>query len=129
MINIKIFAATAFVYLFSSMLYLCYFFFRQKRLGRAATLTAGCGVLLQTAAYGIRWIEGYNQGFTQTPFSFFTLYETLIFASWSMAITYLFIEYQYHSRALGAVITSPQCGELNGCEPPQGWPRSQVMVF
>ena len=104
MINTKIFGATAFVYLFSSMLYLCYFFFRQKRLGRAATLTAGCGVLLQTAAYGIRWIEGYNQGFTQTPFSFFTLYETLIFASWSMAITYLFIEYQYRSRALGAII-------------------------
>ena len=27
------------------------------------------------------------------------------------------------------VITPPQCGELNGCELPQGWPRSQVMVF
>ena len=27
------------------------------------------------------------------------------------------------------VITSPQCGELNGCDPPQGWPRLYVILF
>jgi len=29
----------------------------------------------------------------------------------------------------GIVMTPPQCGGLNGCEPPKGWPRSQVRLF
>ena len=104
MINIKLFNSVAFVYLLASVLYFCYFFFRNKSIGKAATAVTGIGFVVQTLAYIFRWIETSKLGLDHTPFSLVTLYENLIFASWSMVIAYLIIEYKYRIRALGTII-------------------------
>ena len=104
MTNIIIFNAVAFIYLFSSSLYFCYLFFHKELIGKAATTLTLLGLMVQTMAYVLRWIESYQLNIGHSPFSFFTLYETLIFSCWSMAIIYLVIEYKYQIRTLGAII-------------------------
>jgi len=104
MINVILFSAVAFIYLFSSLLYFCCLFFKKEKIGKAATSVAAVGLFVQSSAYGVRWMESYQSGVAHTPFSFFTLYETLIFTCWSMAIAYLVVEYKYQMRALGAIV-------------------------
>lgn len=104
MTNTTIFNSVAFVYLLSSVLYFCYFFFRKESLGKTATAVTGAGFLAQTVGYVFRWIETSRLGFDHTPLAFFTLYETLVFAAWSMVIVYLIFEYKYRIKAFGAII-------------------------
>jgi cytochrome c-type biogenesis protein CcsB len=104
MINITLFNAVAFIYLFSSSLYFCFLFFQKKEIGKAATAITLLGLIVQTMSYGVRWVESYQSGVGHSPFSFFTLYETIIFASWSAVIIYLVVEYKYQMRVLGAFI-------------------------
>jgi cytochrome c-type biogenesis protein CcsB len=104
MINMIVFNTVAFIYLFSSLLYFCYVFFQKELIGKAATLITLLGLMVQTVAYVLRWIESYQLNIGHSPLSFFTLYETLIFSCWSMAIIYLVIEYKYQLRILGTII-------------------------
>ena len=104
MTNIIVFNTVACIYLFSSSLYFCYLFFHKEVIGKAATTITLLGLIIQTTAYGLRWIESYQLNIGHSPFSFFTLYETLIFSCWSLAIIYLVIEYTYQMRTLGAII-------------------------
>ena len=104
MINVTLFSSVAFIYLFSSLLYFCYLFFRKEKVGKAATALMVVGLIVQTIAYGVRWVESYQSGVGHSPFSFFTTYETLVFTCWSVAIVYFVIEYKYQMRILGAII-------------------------
>ena len=104
MTNIILFNGVAFIYLFSSSLYFCYLFFHKELIGKAATSITFLGLIVQTTAYVLRWIESYQLNIGHSPFSFFTLYETLIFSCWSLAIIYLVIEYKYQMRTLGTII-------------------------
>jgi len=104
MTNIILFNTVAFIYLFSSSLYFCYLFFHKELIGKAATAITLLGLIVQSLAYVLRWIESYQLNIGHSPFSFFTLYETLIFSCWSMAIIYLVIEYKYQIRTLGTII-------------------------
>lgn len=104
MTNITLFNAVAVIYLLASSLYLWHLFFHQEDIGKAATIITVIGLMVQTMAYLLRWIESYQLGVGHSPFSLFTLYETLIFSCWSLAIIYLVIEYIYQVRALGTII-------------------------
>jgi len=104
MINVTIFTISGFVYLFSAVLYGLYLATQKKDTGRLSTFILTGGIALQTTGYAVRWYETVKLGFDQTPLNFFTLYESFIFAAWIMALTYLFFEYQYSVRILGAVI-------------------------
>jgi cytochrome c-type biogenesis protein CcsB len=73
-------------------------------IGKAATTITLFGLIVQSMAYVLRWIESYQLNIGHSPLSFFTLYETLIFSCWSMAIIYLVIEYNYQMRTLGTII-------------------------
>lgn len=104
MINVTLFSTVAFIYLFSSLLYFCCLFFRKEAIGKAATAITMIGLMVQTSAYGVRWVESYQGGAGHSPLSFFTLYETIVFACWSLAIICLVIEYAYQIRVLSALI-------------------------
>lgn len=104
MINVSIFTASAFVYCAASLIYISLLFTKNKVLGKAATLAMTAGFIVQTGAYAIRWVETVRMGLDQTPLEFFTLYESLVFAAWTMALIYLFFEYKYRLKILGAVI-------------------------
>jgi len=104
MINVGIFTASAFIYCAASLVYISHLFARKKTLGKAATLAMVAGFALQTVGYAVRWVETVRMGLDQTPLEFFTMYESLIFAAWVMALIYLFFEYKYKFKMLGAVI-------------------------
>jgi cytochrome c-type biogenesis protein CcsB len=104
MINVALFSTVSYIYLFSSLAYCCYFFFRIEAMGRAATGITAAGLLTHTAAHACRWFESYQLGMGHSPFSFFTLYETIVFACWSLTVMYRIIEHVCRTKALGAFI-------------------------
>lgn len=102
--NVVLFSAVSYVYLFSSLAYCCYFFFHIEAMGRAATGITIAGSFVHTAAYALRWFESYQLGMGHSPLSFFTLYETIVFACWSLILMYLILEHVFKTSSLGAFI-------------------------
>jgi cytochrome c-type biogenesis protein CcsB len=102
--NVALFSAVSYIYLFSSLAYCGYFFFRVDEVGKAATGITAAGIFAHTAAYALRWFESYKLGMGHSPLSFFTLYETIIFACWSLTLMYLFLEHLFRTRALGIFV-------------------------
>ncbi|MDX2433713.1 MAG: c-type cytochrome biogenesis protein CcsB [Desulfobacterales bacterium] len=88
------------MYLFSSMIYMVMFIFRVKKIGMLATVITIIGFLTQTAGIGMRWLESYQMGIGHAPLS--NMYESLVFFSWSIVILYLFVEFIYKNKVIGA---------------------------
>ncbi len=91
---------TTFVYLAASFLYIAIFVFRAKKLGLLATGLIVVGFLLQTAGIILRWVESNRIGYGHIPLS--DMYESLVFFSWATIIIYLFLEYKFKNRLIGA---------------------------
>jgi cytochrome c-type biogenesis protein CcsB len=89
-------------YLASMVLYISYLAFRKEGIGKAATVFAYGGLVLQTVALGMRWVESYQMGIGRVPLS--NLYESLVFFTWSTVLIYLFVEWKYKTRAFGAFV-------------------------
>ena len=51
-------------------------------------------------ASALRWVESYRMGFGHAPLS--NLYESLIFFAWTIIAIYLYIEWRYGNRVIGA---------------------------
>ena len=96
----KLLGITTFIYLFSSMIYMVMFIFRVKKIGMLATVITIIGFLTQTAGIGMRWLESYQMGIGHAPLS--NMYESLVFFSWSIIILYLFVEFIYKNKVIGA---------------------------
>ncbi len=92
---------TTFAYLLSAMVYIGLFVFRVKKFGIAATTMTAIALLVNTAGIALRWVESHQMGIGYAPLS--NMYESLVFFSWSIAIFYLWVEYKYKNRFLGAV--------------------------
>jgi cytochrome c-type biogenesis protein CcsB len=58
------------------------------------------GLAGNTAGFILRWVESYQLGFGHAPLS--NLYESLVFYAWTIALIYLFIEWRYQNRVIGA---------------------------
>ena len=105
MINVTLLNALSSIYLVSSLAYCCSFFFRLEKIGRAATAITAAGLFVHTAAYALRWFESYRLGIGHSPFSFFTLYETIAF--------FFGVEKACLSRYLATPSDSPAPGSLD----------------
>lgn len=101
--NTYIFSIVTFVYLAAMVVYVAYLAFRKPIIVRAATVIVIAGWLAQTAAIGLRWYESYQLGIGHAPMS--NLYESLVFFSWTIILLYLFIQYKYKIKILGAFVT------------------------
>jgi len=91
---------TTFAYLFASILYVAVFVFRAQKLGLAASLVTFSAFLIQTAGIVLRWIESYKMGYGHAPLS--NMYESLVFFAWAIAIFYLWLEWKFKNRIIGA---------------------------
>ena len=91
---------TTFAYLLSAVMYVGLFVFRAPRFGSAATTVTILAFLVNTAGIGLRWVESHQMGIGYAPLS--NMYESLVFFAWSIAIFYLWLEYIYKNRFLGA---------------------------
>jgi len=96
----QLFGFTTFAYLFASILYVAIFVFRGQKLGLVASLITALGFLCQTAAVGLRWTESYQMGYGHIPLS--NMYESLVIFSWAIAVFYLWLEWKFKNRLIGA---------------------------
>ena len=92
-----------FVYFASFMLYLLMMVMGKEFFGRLATFVTLAGLLGQSFAIILRWIESYELGIGHAPLS--NLYESLIFFAWTIVFLYLLIEWKTKNRTLGAFAT------------------------
>ncbi len=99
-----------FIYLASWVSYLLYAAFRRKGPGIAGDVLAVCGLLVQTFAIGLRWWESYRLGIGHVPLS--NLYESMVFFSWTMALTYLLVVRRLETRLPGAFVMPLVCFSL-----------------
>jgi cytochrome c-type biogenesis protein CcsB len=81
-----------------TFLYFSFLLFRKVSLGKMAI----CGLILGICAHTLGLvIRTINAG--HAPFS--NLYESLVFFSWTIIIMYLFIEYKYKLKVIGAFVS------------------------
>jgi len=101
MTSSAIFSITTFVYGAAALLYIIAWVFKKPLPGKLATITlavAACGNL---AGIGLRWVESHQMGIGRAPLT--NLYESLIFFALTIAVIYLFMEFKYKIRILGAI--------------------------
>ena len=103
MTNSLLFGISIFVYFFSMVLYVSYLAFRSETLGKVATFTLLSGVIVETAAILLRWVESYQLGIGRAPLT--NLYESLVFFAWTIAIVYLLMERKFGIKTAGAFVT------------------------
>lgn len=92
------FGFTIIVYLAATVLYILYAIFRNEGIGKVATWILGIGLLGQTVALVLKTAE-----LGHAPFV--TVYETLVFWSWLIALVYLLFQFRFRIRLLGAIVT------------------------
>jgi len=89
-----------FVYALAALLYMAAWVFKSNypaRLATGITIVAFAG---NTTGLILRWIESYQLGIGHAPLS--NLYESLVFFAWTISGIYLFVEYRYKNKAIGA---------------------------
>ena len=102
MTNSLLFGIATFVYFFAMVLYVSYLAFRSEMLGKVASLSLLGGVVVETAAIGMRWYESYQMGIGRAPLT--NLYESLTFFAWTFAVIYLVLERKFKIRTVGAFV-------------------------
>ena len=98
----QLFGLTTIAYLLSSAFYLGLLVFKGKKAGSIGLGLAILGVLAQTGALALRWFESYKIGIGHAPLT--NMYESLVFFAWCTTIFYIFMEYKYKARVMGAFV-------------------------
>jgi cytochrome c-type biogenesis protein CcsB len=101
-INTTILGWVTFIYLGSAIFYLFRMVTGREFWGPFASSSALAGLVAQTFALILRWIESYKMGIGHAPLS--NLYESLIFFAWAIVLLYLIMEWRIKSRNLGAFV-------------------------
>ena len=101
-INTAILSWVTFIYFLSSIFYILKMVTGRNFPGIIATYISLFGLIAQSVALILRWIESYSLGIGHAPLS--NLYESLIFFAWVIVLLYLIIEWRIKSRNLGAFI-------------------------
>lgn len=92
-------AITTFAYLLCAILYLAGVIFRRRTIMLWGSVTGAVTLAIQMAGIILRWRESYQIGYGHAPLS--NLYESLVFAAWTIMLIYLIMEYRTKQRALG----------------------------
>jgi cytochrome c-type biogenesis protein CcsB len=101
-INTTILGWVTFIYLGSAIFYLFRMVTGREFWGPFASSSALAGLVAQTFALILRWIESYKMGIGHAPLS--NLYESLIFFAWAIVLLYLIMEWRIKSRNLGVFV-------------------------
>jgi cytochrome c-type biogenesis protein CcsB len=98
----QFFGLTTLVYLLSSAFYIALFVFKNRKIGPAGTALCILGTVTLTVALGLRWHESYQMGIGHAPLT--NMYESLVFFAWCIALFYLFMEFKFSNRVVGAFV-------------------------
>ena len=97
-----LFNITTFAYLVSMLCFFIHLASRNEHAGAAGSYTALGGLLVQTVAILLRWKESYDLGMGHAPLS--NLYESVVFFAWTIVLVYIFIDFKYRYRVIGAFV-------------------------
>ncbi|MBN2123027.1 MAG: c-type cytochrome biogenesis protein CcsB [Deltaproteobacteria bacterium] len=103
MLNSIILSYVTFVYFFAFLLYLAMMVMAREGFGRLGTWVTALGLLGQSFALVLRWVESYRLEIGHAPLS--NLYESLIFFAWTIVVLYLITEWKTKNRSIGAFVT------------------------
>jgi cytochrome c-type biogenesis protein CcsB len=103
MLNSVILSYITFVYFGAFVLYLLMMVMGKDFFGRLATILSVAGLIAQSGAIVLRWVESYRMGMGHAPLS--NLYESLIFFAWTIMLLYMLVEWRTKSRTMGAFAT------------------------
>ncbi|MCP4746481.1 MAG: c-type cytochrome biogenesis protein CcsB [Desulfobacteraceae bacterium] len=103
MSNSLIFSIVTFIYCFAGILYLASWIFKKQLPAKAATWVAWAGLIGNGAGLLLRWFESYEKGSAYGHAPLTNLYESLTFFAFIISSIYLFVEWKYKSRILGAL--------------------------
>ena len=98
----QLFGITTLCYLLASVLYIGLLVFRKESVGKAGLAVAGLGLLTQTAALILRWVESYRLGIGHAPLT--NMYESLVFFAWATTLLYIVVEIKFKTRVVGAFV-------------------------
>ena len=98
----QLFGITTLAYLLSSAFYMGLLIFKNKKIGTIGLGLAIFGVIAQTAALGLRWYESYQIGIGHAPLT--NMYESLVFFAWCTTLFYIFMEFKFKARVIGAFV-------------------------
>jgi len=96
--SVSFFTISLFVYLASTILYILYASTKKEQLGKIATVVLTIGIVSQSIALILRGIEVKHAPFV-------TIYESLSFWAWLIALVYLIFQFKLRIRVLGAFVT------------------------
>lgn len=91
------------IYLISFLGYLIFATSRKGSVGTASTVLLTIGLILHSVGLILRWGETHQTGYGYIPLS--NMYESLIFFSWTIVLIYLILEFIYHQKIIGALVT------------------------
>lgn len=97
--SLMFFDITYWFYLIAALLYLGYWIFRNTWMGQTGTILTFIALFSNTLFLVARRIESKH-----APFS--NLYESMVFFTWVMVIGYLFMEFKYKTKVVGAFVVS-----------------------
>jgi cytochrome c-type biogenesis protein CcsB len=92
------FTISLFVYLASAISYILYAALKKEQIGKVATVILSIGIAAHTIALILRTIEVKHAPFV-------TIYESLSFWAWLIAVIYLVFQFKLRIRFLGALVT------------------------
>ncbi len=98
----QLFGITTLCYLLSSVFYVGLLVFKNKKVGTIGLILAIIGVIIQTVAIGLRWQESYQMGIGHAPLT--NMYESLVFFAWCTTLFYIFMEFKFKARVVGAFV-------------------------
>jgi cytochrome c-type biogenesis protein CcsB len=101
-INTTILSWVTFIYFGSAVFYIFRLVTARKFWGNLGSITALVGLIVQTVALIIRWLESYKMGIGHAPLS--NLYESLMFFAWTTVLLYLIVEWRIKSKHIGAFV-------------------------
>ena len=91
------------IYLISFLGYLLFATSRKGNVGTISTTLLTIGLVLHSVGLYLRWGETHQAGYGYIPLS--NMYESLIFFSWTIVLIYLILEFIYHQKIIGALVT------------------------
>jgi len=101
MTSSAIFSIITFVYGAATLLYIAAWVFKKSLPGKLATITLAIAAVGNLAGILLRWVESHQMGIGRAPLT--NLYESLIFFALTIAVLYLFVEFKYRIRMIGAI--------------------------
>jgi cytochrome c-type biogenesis protein CcsB len=99
----ELLSMVTFGYGIAATLYVASWIFNKSAPGVVAKWVALLTVVGNLAGFVLRWRESYRLGIGHAPLS--NMYESLVFFALTIGVIYLFVEYRYKNRIIGAFAT------------------------